>query len=222
MRSELVLERADRGFGALLLRGEPDRLGLRARASLVAPAVRRRRQGFERRALALRLAQRREMRQARRAGAGSRLRRARRSLERLWRRPRRPSLAVVALAHQLGVGRGQRVGLVALMLQRVECALQFARARLSRRAAGRTRPPSCARPSSRSLISARPALAENKQLAEIAVAREDRLAALLQALVVEREHHMERFAIDAGELRLQQASRRAADRRRRPGCSCRA
>ena len=34
---------------------------------------------------------------------------------------------------------------------------------------------------------------------EVAAAREDRLAALLQALVVEREHHMESLAIGGGE-----------------------
>ncbi len=34
---------------------------------------------------------------------------------------------------------------------------------------------------------------------EVAAAREDRLAALFQARVVEREHHMESFAIGGGK-----------------------
>ena len=36
------------------------------------------------------------------------------------------------------------------------------------------------------------------------MARQDRLAAVFQALVVEGEHHMESLAIDARELRLQE------------------
>ena len=59
--------------------------------------------------------------------------------------------------------------------------------------------------SSRPLNSARPGARRKQQLAEIAAAGEDRFAALLQALVVEREHHAERGAVDAGKLRLQDA-----------------
>ena len=39
----------------------------------------------------------------------------------------------IALADELGIGRGERIGLIALMLQRVEFALQFSE--LSRRGA---------------------------------------------------------------------------------------
>ena len=65
----LVLERADRGLSVLLLRREPDRLGLQPR-EFFAPSRRRRRQAGERREPTLRVAQRRQMRQRRRAAAG--------------------------------------------------------------------------------------------------------------------------------------------------------
>ena len=110
----------------------------------------------------------------------------------------------VALAHELGIGRGERVGLVALILQRLELAFQFGQlggrgarpVELVRLLAQRVEPVADLGKSG---------ARREQQLAEIATAREDRLAALLQALVVEREHHMESLAIDAGELRRQQA-----------------
>ena len=59
---QFILQRLDRAFGALPLRRELDRFGLKPR-NLIAPAFRRRRQAFERLKTAFRLAQRREMRQ---------------------------------------------------------------------------------------------------------------------------------------------------------------
>src|SRR5580700_2858525 len=109
----------------------------------------------------------------------------------------------VALTDELGIGRGERVGFIALMLESLEFALQFGE--LGCRGA---RPVELVRPLAQRLEPiadfCKASAGREQQLPEVATAFEDRLATPFQALVVEREHHMERFAIDARELRRQQ------------------
>ncbi len=137
---ELGLEEpVDRDLCGLLLYGQLYRLGLQPR-DFVAPAFRRRRQVGERQELRFRLAQRREMRQRGEQppdGVG-----ARAPLRQAPARGVVGRLRLVALADELGVGRGERIGLVALVLQRLERPLPFGQFRLPTRAAGRTFPPS--------------------------------------------------------------------------------
>ena len=152
--------------------------------------------------MALRLAQRREMRQG--AELALDLVFARTPLAQALGGGRVSVPRCIALADELGIGRGERIGLIALMLQRLEFALQFGK--LGCRGA---RPVELVRPLAQRLEPVadvcKAGAGREQQLPEVAAAREDRFAALLQALVVEREHHMERFAIDARELRRQQA-----------------
>ena len=195
---ELLLERADRGLHVLLLRGQTNRLRLQLGERL-APAVWRRRQIGERREPRFRIAERGEMRQAREQ-----------PLNRFRSRPafaERPCcglisrLRLVAPAHQFGIGRGQRVGLLALLFQRLQLALLFRQF-----AALGARPE---KPIGLLTKAVEPAAhfgearaGRKQELAEIAAALQDRLSSLLQALVVEGEHHPERGAVDARELRL--------------------
>ena len=119
---QLVLERSDRALRIVLLHRQPDRLRLQA-LNLVAPSFRWRWQAFERRALAFRLTQRREMRKGAELALDFIFARA--PLAQALGRGGVSISRNVALSHKLGIGRGKRIGLLALMLQRLELTLQF-------------------------------------------------------------------------------------------------